>query len=102
MKRNFLAHKRRSVWKNFILLKNYKNYMKFNYELDDFCLLLKRNFIISLFLIRKYKFCYLLNNKRWFRFKFSKKFLGYKIGQLLLTKRLGINMHLIKKKKKKK
>jgi ribosomal protein S19 len=82
--KKFLGYKTRSTWKG--------SYFKCNY-------LNNRNYIIKKKDINKELYIY--NGKKLKYMYILSKFIGYKLGQLSLTKSIGSNIHIIKRKKKK-
>jgi len=86
--KKFLSYKTRSVWKGFFFKTDLMNSLS------------NRNSVISKKDIGKEVYIY--NGCVFYKFNLTVKYIGYKLSQFVLTKKLGMSNHLRKKKKKKK
>ncbi len=89
--KKFLSYKGRSVWKGFYFLSR-----------DDKSNILPRNIVFEKNLMNRESFVH--NGKNYVNFNVSNNNLvvGFKPGQFFPTKKTGFNIHLLKKKTKKK
>ena len=88
----FLSYKRRSIWKGANLLVFSRDYFKSNK-------IYNKNFCIGFFELGETFKIY--NGKFFVSLRLRFKSLGFKFGQLLLTKKFGVHLRDKKKKKKK-
>jgi ribosomal protein S19 len=80
--KKFLAYKTRSLWKGY----NFIRLNKFNSS---------RNYIVKL--KDKGKVVFIYNGRRYIKFPCIKSIVGYKLGQFILTKKIGMFIHNLSK-----
>lgn len=88
--RKCLGYKGRSIWKGFYIVNQIKD--------NDY--FYNRRIVISKNDIGKEVHVY--NGKHFLVVKITRRSIGYRLGQFIFTKRMGRNIHIIKRKKKKK
>ena len=83
--RKALAYKGRSIWKG--------KFFQF--------ISLNKNKLNRTYYLRKCdigKEVYVYNGRLFYKFKILSKYIGYRIGQFIFTKKIGKNIHMKKKK----